>query len=375
VVFTGSTEVARRIQARLALRADGPLPLIAETGGQNAMIVDSSALPEQVVGDVLYSAFDSAGQRCSALRVLCLQEDAAPRILPMLKAAMRELILGAPERLATDIGPVITEAAAADIRAYIETMRAGGHNVTQTQTPAGMDFVPPTIIEIPDLDGLTGEVFGPVLHVMTYPRDGLDRLIDTINATGYGLTFGLHSRIDATIAHVTSRIHAGNIYINRNIVGAVVGVQPFGGHGLSGTGPKAGGPLYLRRLVRDADFPLPAARDLPGPVGERNEYNLRPRRAVLCLSKTPEGKAAQSAAVTAAGSIAVCDDTTDFDAVLLEGDSAEVLRTSAMLAARPGPIIALYTGPHYNPAWLMRECVISTNTAAAGGNASLMTLA
>jgi RHH-type proline utilization regulon transcriptional repressor/proline dehydrogenase/delta 1-pyrroline-5-carboxylate dehydrogenase len=304
--------------------------------------------------------------------VLCLQEDAAPRILPMLKAAMRELILGAPDRLATDIGPVITPAAAADIRAYVEGMRAAGYEITQGQAPAGADFVAPTIIEIPDWGVLGGEVFGPVLHVLTYKRDGLDGLIDAIHGTGYGLTFGLHSRIDATVAHVTSRIHAGNIYVNRNMVGAVVGVQPFGGHGLSGTGPKAGGPLYLRRLVRGGAGPMPGARELPGPVGERNEYTLRPRRAVLCLFRTPEGKAAQLAAVTAAGSTAVFDEDADFDAVLLEGD---VLRASAMVAARPGPIVAVHAGPDYDPAWLVRECVVSTNTAAAGGNASLMTLA
>jgi len=233
--------------------------------------------------------------------------------------------------------------------------------------------VPPTLIEIPNLDVLAGEIFGPVLHILTFPRNALDALIDAINATGYGLTFGLHSRIDATIAHVTSRIHAGNIYVNRNIVGAVVGVQPFGGHGLSGTGPKAGGPLYLHRLVRGA-APMPPAQDLPGPVGERNTYTLRPRRAVLCLSKTPEGKAAQLHAVSTAGSTAVFDETAQYDAALLEGDTMDILRASAMLAARLGPIVPLYAGPPYHPAWLMTECVISTNTAAAGGNASLVTL-
>jgi len=251
-------------------------------------------------------------------------------------------------------------------------MRPAGYAVTQGAATPGPDFVPPTLIEIPNLDVLAGEIFGPVLHVLTFPRPALDALIDSINATGYALTFGLHSRIDSTIAHVTSSIHAGNIYVNRNIVGAVVGVQPFGGHGLSGTGPKAGGPLYVHRLIRDSAF-VPNMQILPGPVGETNLYTLRPRRAVLCLSKTPEGKAAQLAAIAAAGSAAVFDETAEYDAVLLE-DRNELLRISAMLAARPGPIIALHIGPSYNPAWLLTEHVISTNTAAAGGNASLMTL-
>ncbi|OYV34798.1 MAG: delta-1-pyrroline-5-carboxylate dehydrogenase, partial [Rhodospirillales bacterium 20-64-7] len=248
VVFTGSTAVARMIQRSLSERtgpAQKPVPLIAETGGLNAMIVDSSALPEQVVADALYSAFDSAGQRCSALRLLCVQEDAAPRLLPMLREAMAELVVGAPDRLATDIGPVITAAAARDILAHIARLRAAGFAVTQGATPADQAeqqrFVPPTLIEIPSLDQLTREVFGPVLHVVTFRRTGLDALVARINAAGYGLTFGLHTRIDETIERVTGRIHAGNIYVNRNIVGAVVGVQPFGGEGLSGTGPKAGG--------------------------------------------------------------------------------------------------------------------------------------
>ncbi|WP_119422850.1 trifunctional transcriptional regulator/proline dehydrogenase/L-glutamate gamma-semialdehyde dehydrogenase, partial [Desertibaculum subflavum] len=265
VVFTGSTEVAKLIQQQLAqrLNPDGqPVPLIAETGGINAMIVDSSALPEQVVADVLSSAFDSAGQRCSALRLLCLQEEIADRVLAMLKGAMAELALGRPDRLATDIGPVITAQAAQAIAAHVAAMRARGFPVHALDLPPEVArgfYVAPTVIEIAQAGDLAAEVFGPVLHVLRYRRDGLDDLIDRINAKGFGLTFGLHSRIDETIAHVAARIAAGNIYVNRNIIGAVVGVQPFGGHGLSGTGPKAGGPLYLRRLLAAA--PPPA---LPG---------------------------------------------------------------------------------------------------------------
>jgi RHH-type proline utilization regulon transcriptional repressor/proline dehydrogenase/delta 1-pyrroline-5-carboxylate dehydrogenase len=385
VVFTGSTEVAQKIQRQLLSRTSPggkPIPLIAETGGQNAMIVDSSALAEQVVADVIHSAFDSAGQRCSALRVLCLQEDAAPRILRMLHGALKEFRTGHPDNPASDSGPVISAKAAANIRTHIEKLRAAGHRVTEFSAPAGQNFIPPTIIEIPDLAVLTQEIFGPVLHVITFPRAGLDALIDAINSTGYGLTFGLHTRIDDTINRVTSRIRAGNIYINRNIVGAVVGVQPFGGHGLSGTGPKAGGPLYLRRLLESGPNQLPAAQDLSGPVGERNSYSIAPRGAVLCLSKTPAGNAAQLAAVAASGNHAVFSAAEPFDAALLEGDSAEVLQFAGTLKARPGPIIGfqalssedIAAGASYNPAWLITERVISINTAAAGGNASLMTL-
>jgi RHH-type transcriptional regulator, proline utilization regulon repressor / proline dehydrogenase / delta 1-pyrroline-5-carboxylate dehydrogenase len=385
VVFTGSTEVARSIQRQLSRRtspAGKPIPLIAETGGINAMIVDSTALAEQVVTDVLASAFDSAGQRCSALRLLCLQQDAAADILPMLERAMRELTLGPPDRLDTDIGPVITPEAKAGILAYIETMRRAGHRITQIPTPIEGNYVPPTLIEIPSVVSLPKEIFGPVLHIVKFPRTGLEKLLDAINATGYGLTFGLHSRINATIGHVTSRIHAGNIYVNRNIIGAVVGVQPFGGEGMSGTGPKAGGPLYVHRLLASGPAILPRDAELPGPAGERNLYRVAPRGTVLCLSKTPQGEAAQRAALAASGNRAVFDVTAHFDAALLEGDADDVLRISEILAARPGPIVAvqalssaeLAAGETYNPAWLVTERVISINTAAAGGNAGLMML-
>jgi RHH-type proline utilization regulon transcriptional repressor/proline dehydrogenase/delta 1-pyrroline-5-carboxylate dehydrogenase len=329
VMFTGSTDVARLIQRQLADRLNKqgqPIPLIAETGGQNALIVDSSALPEQVVGDVLMSAFDSAGQRCSALRLLCVQDDVADRVFTMLDGALAELVTGSPDHLSTDVGPVITAEAQARIRDHIEAMRSRGFAVRELPLPPGTKhgtFIPPTIIEITEVSDLTQEVFGPVLHILRYPRAKLESLIDAINATGYGLTFGVHSRIDETIARVSERIGAGNIYVNRNIIGAIVGVQPFGGHGLSGTGPKAGGPLYLTRLlavsppVPPALRPAPDKRSpaaqafadwlasrgltaeaarcrsyiehsptgtvltLPGPVGERNLYRIHPRGAVL----------------------------------------------------------------------------------------------
>ena len=251
VMFTGSTEVARLLQRNIAGRLDSqgrPIPLIAETGGQNAMIVDSSALTEQVVIDVVSSAFDSAGQRCSALRVLCLQEDSADRVIEMLKGAMAESRLGNPERLSVDIGPVIDAEAKAGIEKHIQAMRDKGRSVYQIAI-ADKDevkrgtYVMPTLIELECLAELKREIFGPVLHVVRYKRKELDHLIAQINASGYGLTLGVHTRIDETIAKVVDNVHAGNIYVNRNIVGAVVGVQPFGGEGLSGTGPKAGGPL------------------------------------------------------------------------------------------------------------------------------------
>ena len=248
VVFTGSTEVARSINRQLArrLRADGKPPaLIAETGGQNAMVADSSALPEQLVLDALTSAFDSAGQRCSALRVLCLQDDIADRVLPMLEGAMAELLIGNPDRLSVDVGPVITAEAQQRLLDHIARMRAAGHRVFQAaltdETRQGT-FVPATIIEIESVSDLPGEVFGPVLHVLRYRREDMEAVVRSVNDTGFGLTFGVHSRIDEAIDRATAASAAGNQYVNRNMIGAVVGVQPFGGHGLSGTGPEGGRP-------------------------------------------------------------------------------------------------------------------------------------
>ncbi len=352
VMFTGSTEVARLIQSQLSRRlspAGKPIPLIAETGGQNAMIVDSSALAEQVVADVVASAFDSAGQRCSALRVLYLQEEVAERTLHMLRGAFQELSLGRTDRLRVDVGPVISADAKKKIDQHIDSMRRRNYRIDQIELPEGAahgTFVPPTIIEIEAVSELKREVFGPVLHVLRYRRSDLDRVIDDINASGYGLTFGLHTRLDETIAHVTGRIKAGNLYVNRNIIGAVVGVQPFGGRGLSGTGPKAGGPLYIGRLVQRAPIPpdqasvytdpalrdlitwldgkgldgaaetargfaarsaLHLERDLPGPVGERNVYALHPRGKILLAPHTPAGLHVQLAAALAAGNSVAID--------------------------------------------------------------------
>lgn len=402
VWFTGSIEVAKLIQRQLATRlspSGAPIPLIAETGGQNAMIVDSSALAEQVAADVLASAFDSAGQRCSALRVLCLQDDVAERQLAMLRGAIRELRVGNTGRLSSDIGPVISAEARAAIEAHVAKMAGAGCPVTRAGLPQEAEhgtFVAPAMIEIDDIAQLGREVFGPVLHVMRFSRRDLGGLIDAINATGYGLTFGLHTRLDETIRFVTGRIGAGNIYINRNTIGAIVGAQPFGGHGLSGTGPKAGGPLYLRRLVAG----LPPARlpdgalGLPGPVGERNLYALRPRGEVLLVPETAAGLATQLDAVRVTGNraaalvddavavpcgedvrrLAALPETGNWQAALVERPTVELL---SRIAAMQGPVpIVQSPGPGgaYAAEWLLAEVSTSIDTTASGGNASLMAL-
>jgi RHH-type proline utilization regulon transcriptional repressor/proline dehydrogenase/delta 1-pyrroline-5-carboxylate dehydrogenase len=475
VLFTGSTEVARLLQRTLSerLTAQGRVvPLVAETGGQNAMIVDSSALAEQAVADIVSSAFDSAGQRCSALRLLCVQDDVAERLFAMLEGAVRELRVGDPRALATDVGPVIDAEAAAGIEAHVQAMRARGRRVWRLEpdatTAARGHFVAPTVIELERIAELGREVFGPVLHVLRYAREDLAAVLEQVAATGYGLTQGVHTRIDETVAQVVAASRAGNIYVNRNIVGAVVGVQPFGGEGLSGTGPKAGGPLYLLRLL--AERPLQAARlalartgsaaatppvrglaagdadaarggealaslrawalsrgqallaaqcdqaaaesavgpwlALPGPTGEADLYALRPRDAVLCLvdGEVEADRLAQLAAVLAAGSHAVwpaaaqalrerlpvevrerislaldwTQAAASFDAALHHGAPASRLAIAAALAARPGPIVSLTglaPGDGRVPIErLVTERSLSVNTAAAGGNASLMTI-
>ncbi len=440
VVFTGSADVARLIQRALArrLNPDGsPVPLIAETGGQNAMVVDSSALAEQVVADVLVSAFDSAGQRCSALRVLCLQDDIADRTLAMLRGALAELAVGNPDRLSTDIGPVITAAARDGIEAHVRAMHNAGHVVHRLPLPpacAAGSFVAPTIVEIPAMAALEREVFGPVLHVLRYRGDALETLMAEINASGYGLTFGVHTRIDETIARVTAQAGAGNIYVNRNLIGAVVGLQPFGGHGLSGTGPKAGGPLYLRRLLAReptravrrrgrapagaeqwaqwieragkadaaarfradlADTEAGIAQELPGPVGERNEYSMQARGTVLCIAPDADELLRQIGAAVATGNRAAVAEAAwhglppppewveivadghghEAAAVLFSGSDAELVAFGRAVSDWGGPIRSIYTAQpdgRYPLHWLVRERSVSTNTTAAGGNAHLM---
>ncbi len=253
VAFTGSTETARLINQSLANR-DAPLAaLVAETGGQNAMLVDSSALPEQVVRDVIGSAFLSAGQRCSALRVLFLQEDVADRILEMLEGAMQQLVLGSPGLLSTDVGPVIDEQALDGLQAHADRLEAEGRLLARAPLDESLPghYFAPCAFAIDGIEALEREVFGPILHVVRYRARDLDRVLDAINATGYGLTLGVHSRIETTQKHIAARVRVGNCYINRTMTGAVVGVQPFGGEGLSGTGPKAGGPHYLLKFATE----------------------------------------------------------------------------------------------------------------------------
>ena len=251
VVFTGSTEVAQTINQTLAHR-DGPIgTLIAETGGQNAMFVDSSALPEQVVHDAIFSGFNSAGQRCSALRLLCVQEEIEPRTLDLLKGYMEELTIGDPRHLSTDVGPCIDDPSRKILATHVERMSKEQKVVHRCTLPDGSEagtFFAPTLVEIDDIGALTEEQFGPVLHVVKFRSRHLDKTVAAVNATGFGLTMGVHSRIDSRIAGLAADCGAGNLYVNRNMIGAVVGVQPFGGRGLSGTGPKAGGPNYVQRF-------------------------------------------------------------------------------------------------------------------------------
>jgi RHH-type proline utilization regulon transcriptional repressor/proline dehydrogenase/delta 1-pyrroline-5-carboxylate dehydrogenase len=486
VLFTGSNDVARSLARTLAGRVDatGRLPvLIAETGGQNAMIVDSSALAEQVVADAIVSAFDSAGQRCSALRVLCVQDDVAEPLLAMLRGAMDELRVGSPVALATDVGPLIDADARDANERHIAAMRASGRRVHQALVDPAVaargTFVAPTLVEIGGIGELTREVFGPVLHVVRWRREALDALVDAINATGYGLTLGVHSRIDETIERIVKRARVGNVYVNRNMIGAVVGVQPFGGEGLSGTGPKAGGPCYVRRLVqldalrapaaaprtaatpatsaapeisarsvapatsgmpatlaatgvrgtalrrlrdfaaaRGDDAALVAACDmfaaaapiggalLRGPTGQRDTWSLASRRRILCIASAEGDRLLQLAAVLAGGAQAAwVDDPTsrallaalppevrsliaqvdadrdDLDLALVAADADTVAAWSRRLAAREGAIVgivAVAPGVRDPGAYprdrLEVERSVSTNTAAAGGNASLMTI-
>ncbi len=257
VIFTGSTQTAAVINKTLATRGGELIPLIAETGGQNAMIVDSSALLEQVVVDVMISAFGSAGQRCSALRVIYVQEDVYPRFNELLKGAMAELRIGDPRWLTTDVGPVIDYDALSMLKAHVTRMQKNHELIYQCKLNhecATGYFMPPTAIAIDHINALEKEVFGPVLHVIQFKRKDLDEVILQINNTGYGLTLGIHSRINETVDYIRQRIHVGNCYVNRSMIGAVVGLQPFGGEGLSGTGPKAGGPHYLQRLCHERTY-------------------------------------------------------------------------------------------------------------------------
>ncbi|WP_395539404.1 bifunctional proline dehydrogenase/L-glutamate gamma-semialdehyde dehydrogenase PutA [Neotabrizicola sp. sgz301269] len=405
VAFTGSTETAQAIRRAMAEHLDPTAPLIAETGGLNAMVVDSTALPEQAVRDILASAFQSAGQRCSALRCLYLQEDVAGPISDMLFGAMEELSLGDPWQLATDIGPVIDAEAQAGIADYIATARKEGRLLKELTAPATGHFIAPTVIRVAGIEALPREIFGPVLHLATFRAGDLPKVMQAINATGYGLTFGFHSRIDTAVQQVVEGVHAGNIYVNRNQIGAVVGSQPFGGEGLSGTGPKAGGPHYLARFTRApapphagpegqpvtaaqvtarlataATSPDPEPLDLPGPTGESNRLHASARTPVLCLGPGAAAALAQAEAIRALGGTAIeapglppetLATAQGFSGALWWGGDSAGRPYARALASRPGPILPLIGGaPDAAHALLERHVCI--DTTAAGGNARLL---
>ncbi len=384
VAFTGSTETAQAIRRAMADHLSPGAPLIAETGGLNAMIVDSTALPEQAVQAIVESAFQSAGQRCSALRCLYVQEDIAPAFTRMLTGAMAELQLGAPWDLSSDVGPVIDEEARAGIAAHVDTARVEGRVIAEGPVPNAGTYIAPTLIRVPGIEALGREIFGPVLHMATFKGGEIDRVIDRINATGYGLTFGLMTRIDDRVQRVADRVQAGNIYVNRNQIGAIVGSQPFGGEGLSGTGPKAGGPHYLTRFCKPAAPDAPVTREnpqtlnLPGPTGEENQLTTRPRAPILCAGPG-EATAAQVAAVEALGGTAriwagdpsALETETDLSGVLYWGDAETARQMAQALSRRPGPILPLITG-RPDAGHVLIERHVCIDTTAAGGNAKLL---
>lgn len=401
VAFTGSTATAQKIRAAMADNLQPGTPLIAETGGLNAMIVDSTALPEQAVQSIVESAFQSAGQRCSALRCLYLQEDIANDVLTMLQGAMDALQVSDPWLLSTDCGPVIDAQALQTITDHVAKAREEGRVLKQVATPSEGTFVAPTLIEIPGISTLEREIFGPILHVARFKAQDIDAVIAEINNTGYGLTFGLHTRIDDRVQHVTEAIHAGNIYVNRNQIGAIVGSQPFGGEGLSGTGPKAGGPNYLARFCASesqevsgswtetmTDLPAPTGqpasartRSLPGPTGESNRLTEFPRPPLLCMGPGPDAAKAQVNAVKALGGTAIAatgsidlhrlENLTGFSGVLWWGDDTTARKIEQHLAQRPGPILPLIPGLP-DRARVLAERHVCVDTTAAGGNAALL---
>ena len=419
VCFTGSTATARTINRAMAADLAPSAPLIAETGGINAMIVDSTALPEQAVRDIIVSSFRSAGQRCSALRVLYLQEDIAGPFLDMLFGAMDELSVADPWRLSTDVGPVIDATARDRITAHIDAAEGAGKLLKRLAVPDSGHFVAPAVIEVAGIEEVTREVFGPVLHVADFRATEIDAVTAAINASGYGLTFGLHTRIDDRVEQIASAVHAGNIYVNRNQIGAIVGSQPFGGERLSGTGPKAGGPLYVPRFQKQGLVVGPAAegtyvgtamvrrkldalraeiatgarqtRDLPGPTGESNRWSTHPRGLILCLGPSLNDAMDQARQAMRAGCAAlmvapgagggnaidgVLDPTSlgrlsGFEAVAYWGDEPTARAIRSALAGRNGPILPLIAS-----ADVTSNCIterhVCIDTTAAGGNATLL---
>ena len=380
VAFTGSLPTARRIERAMAEHLDPRAPLIAETGGLNAMVVDTTALTEQAVRDIIASAFQSAGQRCSALRILYVQEDVYEHTLKMLRGAMNELVLGNPWSLSTDVGPIIDEAARDKIAGYIAARQ--DKVLHQLKAPEGGTFIAPTVIGVSGIEDMPEEIFGPVLHVASFKGDALEEVFAAINRSGYGLTFGMHTRISSRVKRLVGDVHVGNIYVNRNQIGAVVGSQPFGGEGLSGTGPKAGGPHYLPRFTRGASGLQTGTLDLPGPTGESNRLHVVPRGTLLCLGPTPEDVAAQMEMATAAGCGFMAEGLDldrlrsgkGFAAVAWFGDAAGLRQVRRALSEREGALLPLLTSSA-DIGRLQLERHVCIDTTAAGGNASLMAAA
>ncbi|MFT5224382.1 MAG: RHH-type proline utilization regulon transcriptional repressor/proline dehydrogenase [Polaribacter sp.] len=418
ICFTGSTATAQTINQAMVKQIDPTAPLIAETGGLNALIVDSTALPEQAIKDIIASAFQSAGQRCSALRLLYLQEEIAVPFLDMLYGAMDELVVDNPWLYATDLGPVINEAARLEISQYIQNARSEGRLLKQITAPTEGKFVGPAVIKVKGILDMAKEIFGPVMHVATFKANELDTIVDDINTSGYGLTFGMHTRIDSRIEQVTSRLNVGNIYINRNQIGAIVGSQPFGGEGLSGTGPKAGGPNYVARFtkpdmttidevkadsvaVEQVQARIDAVRfirpahletlNLPGPTGESNRLSIYGRGVVLCLGPTKAAALQQASIAKNNGCIAICiaPEISDIDGlngvldrkdlgilngfqlIVLWSNTKDLRITRQVLAKRKGALIGLCAEQDFS-ARCQIERHICIDTTAAGGNASLL---
>jgi RHH-type proline utilization regulon transcriptional repressor/proline dehydrogenase/delta 1-pyrroline-5-carboxylate dehydrogenase len=436
VCFTGSTGTAQIIHKNIATHLDSSTPLVAETGGLNAMIVDSTALPEQAVRDIVASGFQSAGQRCSALRMLYIQDDIADKVIPMLKGAMALLTLGDCWQTTTDVGPLIDAAALTKIQAYIDLQQDEGNLIKQMPAPGGGYFVGPALIRVTGIADLGEEIFGPVIHVARFKAEDYDSVIQAINDSGYGLTFCLHSRIEQRIAQTCQAIQVGNTYINRNQIGAVVGSQPFGGEGCSGTGPKAGGPHYLPIFAQPSAAAVartpnalaylpcehihqalaalaPAAAqvvaspiDLPGPTGESNRLTLWSRGVFICLGPDAQTlqqqyesvRAAKGRALLIGPDLGVPDwlsaGLADGNALALIGqlDPADVASLSGFmgllsnqsepiqralrqaLAHRAGALLPLLTVP-VRLSNLVIERHVSIDTTASGGNAELLTVA
>ena len=406
VCFTGSTKTAQSINIDLAKIGNPYAPLIAETGGLNAMIVDSTALPEQAIQDIIASSFQSAGQRCSALRMLYVQRDIADKFLDMLYGAMDELISGNPWDANTDVGPIITKTAAKYINDYIKIAMDDGRILHQSSVPNIETLVKPTVISVTSIKDMEKEIFGPVLHVTTFEAREIPSIIENINKTEYGLTFGIHSRIEARIHNLCSSLNVGNIYVNRNQIGAVVGSQPFGGEGLSGTGPKAGGPNYLKHFLNVSDpvrekYDTPAVTTnaqeilnevitperkalnistLPGPTGELNILSSYPKGVVLCLGPTSTQAQQQAKLAHDAGcktcivlnmDLSELTNLKGFDVVIFWAEITEIQKARTYLAVRNGVLIPLITDRN-----IVERCILERHvcidTTAAGGNIALL---